>query len=105
MRTCAWRSVVVGATVAAAAAINGCDKFVAPLSPLPPLEPASSEPTAGSWRMILLAGPSQITVPAPAAPTSDAYKAELATIKSLQKNLTSAQRNAVDYWSGGGVMR
>jgi hypothetical protein len=55
--------------------------------------------------MILLTGASQITVPAPAAATSDAYKAELATIKSAQTNLTSAQRAAIDYWSGGGVMR
>ena len=105
MRTFAWKSVVAGMMVVTAAALNGCDKSVSPLPPLPPLEPSSTEPTAGSWRMVLLTSASQIAVPVPAAPTSDAYKAELATIKSLQANLTSAQRSAIQYSSGGGVMR
>jgi len=55
--------------------------------------------------MILLTGPSQIPVAAPAAVTSAAYVAELDAIKASQANLTSAQRNAIAYWSGGGVMR
>ena len=55
--------------------------------------------------MILLTSPSQIVVPAPAAVTSAAYTAELDAIKSSQANLTSAQRQAIGYWSGGGVMR
>ncbi len=36
---------------------------------------------------------------------SDAYKAELASIKDLQKNLTSGQKKIIEYWSGGGVLR
>ena len=55
--------------------------------------------------MILLSGPNQIPVPAPAAVTSTAYAAELDAIKSSQASLTSAQRDAIAYWSGGGVMR
>jgi hypothetical protein len=84
---------------------GGCDKSVGPFEVLPPLEPASLEPTAGSWRMILLTGPTQIAVPAPEAVSSAAYVAELDAIKTAQTHLTSAQRNSIAYWSGGGVMR
>ena len=89
----------------AAAVIASCDKSIGPFEVLPPLQPSSMEPTAGQWRMILLTSPTQIAVPAPAAVPSPAYIAELDAIKSSQANLTSAQRNAIAYWSGGGVMR
>src|ERR1700674_3283377 len=92
-------------SVAAALCAAGCDKSVGPFEVLPPLEPSSLEPTAGSWRMILLTGPSQIAVAAPAPVSSAAYLAELDAIKSGQANLSSNQRNAIAYWSGGGVMR
>ena len=43
---------------------------------------------------------------APAPVSSDAYRAELASIKSTPRaNLTDAQREAIHYWSGGGVLR
>jgi len=97
------RVAVISCSAALIAA--GCDKSVGPFEVLPPLQPSSMEPTAGSWRMILLTGPSQIAVPAPTAVASAAYIAELDAIKTSQANLTSSQRNAIAYWSGGGVMR
>ena len=90
---------------AAALVVGGCDKSVGPFEVLPPLQPASLEPTAGSWRMIVLTGPTQIAIAAPTTVTSAAYVAELDAIKSSQANLTDAQRKAIAYWSGGGVMR
>jgi hypothetical protein len=90
---------------AAALVAAGCDKSVGPFEVLPPLQPSSIDPTAGSWRMILLTSPSQIVVPAPAAIGSAAYLAEVDAIKASQANLTSDQRKAIAYWSGGGVMR
>ena len=89
----------------AAFAAGACDKSVGPFEVLPPLQPSSIEPTAGSWRMIALTGPTQIAVPAPTAPTSAAYLAELEVIKTNQAHLTDAQRQAIAYWSGGGVLR
>jgi hypothetical protein len=88
-----------------AAFIASCDKSIGPFEVLPPLEPSSMEPTAGTWRMILLTGPTQIAVAAPAPVASPAYIAELDAIKLTQANLTSEQRRAIAYWSGGGVMR
>ena len=96
--------VALGA-VAALVICSSCDKAVSPLEDLPPLQPSSLDATAGSWRMIALTGPTQFTVAAPAATTSSAYAAEIAAIKTAQSTLTGDQRNAIAYWSGGGVMR
>lgn len=84
---------------------SGCDKSLAPSELLPPLEAATLDATAGSWSMIVMTGPTQIAVAAPATVGSPAYVAELDAIKAAQRNLTRAQRNAIAYWSGGGVMR
>ena len=66
---------------------------------------ATTDPDAGTWRMIVLTGPTQIPVAAPAQVTSLDYQAELASIKSAQSRLTSEQRRIIDYWKGGGVLR
>ena len=95
----------VAAGCAFALALTGCDKGVSPVEVLPPLEAADLDATAGTWGMVVLTGPTQIAVPAPAATTTPAYAAELAAIKSAQAGLTRAQRNAIAYWSGGGVLR
>ena len=90
---------------AASLFVAGCDKTISPVEVLPPLQPASLDATAGTWRMIGLTSASQIAVPAPAAVSSAAYVAELDAIKTSQANLTDAQQKAIAYWSGGGVMR
>ena len=95
----------LGWAVAAALLALGCDKSVSPTELLPPLEPTTVEPNAGSWRMVSLTGATQIAVAAPAAITSAAYIAEMDAIKTSQANLTAEQRRIIDYWSGGGVMR
>jgi PAP2 superfamily protein len=95
------------AAVAAGALLftNGCDNSISPTEVLPPLEAASLDANAGSWRMIVLTGPTQFTVAAPASVTSPAYVAELDAIKAAQARLTNAQRQSIAYWSGGGVLR
>lgn len=89
----------------AVALVGGCDKTVGPFEVLPALDPSTLDPAAGSWRMILLTSPNQVVVPAPVSVTSAAYLSELDAVKTSQANLTSAQRDAIAYWSGGGVMR
>src|SRR2546422_7606365 len=98
-------SDLVIVSCAAALAGSGCDSTITSSEALPPLEAASIDADAGSWRMILLSGPTQFTVAAPAAETSAAYAAELAAIKTAQSNLTAAQRGSIDYWAGGGGLR
>src|SRR3989441_8911660 len=101
------RPSVLAVTISCAAALagSGCDNTITSSEALPPLEMASLDSNAGSWRMIVLRGPTQFTVAAPAAETSAAYAAELAAIKTAQANLTAAQRNSIAYWAGGGVLR
>jgi hypothetical protein len=91
-----------------AAIVNSCGE-VNPEQQLKVLAPANIDADGGTWTGLLLTNFAQISAPAiPAAPTavtSDAYKAELATIKGLQAGLTDKQRDIIRYWSAGGVLR
>ena len=84
---------------------GACSKDIADLEPLPPSAPAADDARAGDWRMLVLSGPQQFSVAAPAAPGSDAYRAELEALRAAQAALTSTQRETIEYWSGGGVLR
>lgn len=85
-------------------AVVSCDKSIG-TEELTPLKPASTDADAGTWDMIVLAAANSITVAAPVAETTDAYKAEVAAIKDAQSKLTSEQRDAIRYWSAGGILR
>jgi len=82
-----------------------CNKQVTPAPPLPVFTPENDDANAGTWKMIVLSGPTQIAVPAPAAVTDPAYVAELTSIKSQQAAITSDQKNMIADWSGSGVLR
>lgn len=84
---------------------TSCDTTIESTEVLTPLAPADVDADAGTWKMTMMTGPDQVPVPAPADASSDAYKAELAAVKDAQSKLTKAQRNAIEYWSGGGVLR
>jgi len=92
-------------TVVLALAGSGCNQDIPTFGDLSPNTPASGDAGAANWRMIVLSGPADFPVPAPAPATSDAYRAELATIKAAQGAITDAQRASIEYWSGGGVLR
>jgi hypothetical protein len=92
--------VVAGALVAGA-----CSESDKSTEQLPPQSPASNDAGAGEWRMLVLSGPTQIAVGPPTDVASDAYKAELASIKEAQAALTEADRKNIEYWSGGAVLR
>ena len=100
----AYAAACVAAAVAAGA-IASCDKSVSPTEALPPLQPATLDANAGGWRMLVLTGPDQIAVPAPAPVASADYAADLAAVRAAQANVTADQREAVAYWGGGGVLR
>ncbi len=105
MRTIDVSSRLLAAALAAALAGGACSKDITGLETLPTLNPGSSDARAGEWRMILLSGPGQFPVAPPAEVGSDAYRAEIAAIKTAQAGITAAQREAIDYWSVGGVLR
>lgn len=69
------------------------------------LNPANVDLNAGTWKPILLTGPTEFAVPAPVATTTPDYIAQLAEIKAWQADLTSDEKRAVKYWSAGAVLR
>lgn len=87
--------------------INSCDKDIEDSEQFPILNPLDQDLDAGTWTLKCLTGADAFAsiVPAPAAEGSDAYKAELATIKAAQSSLTAKQRDIIKYWSVGGVLR
>jgi hypothetical protein len=66
---------------------------------------AGVDANAGSWRFIVLTSPTQVAVPAPAAVSDAAYQAEVAAVKLAQSQITEGQRQSLDYWGRGGVLR
>ncbi len=70
-----------------------------------PYVPTNVDANAGTWLPIVLTSNNQIAVPAPTAPNSAAYLAELASLKDIQSKLTSDQKKTIEYWSVGGVLR
>jgi hypothetical protein len=87
-----------------AAAFVAC-KQIAPIEVLPTQAFTSTDANAGSWKMILLTGPTQIAVAAPNPTNSPAYLAEISSIKASQAQLTDAQKANIAYWSAGGALR
>ena len=71
----------------------------------PMLAPTKTDIDAGLWRPILLTGPTEFPVAAPAAVTTPGYIAELNEIKGYQRDLTASQEATIKYWGAGGVLR
>lgn len=69
------------------------------------LAQAGVDPNAGSWRMIVLQSPDQVPVAPPLPVTDAAYRAELEEIKAAQAGITPGEREVLDSWSQGGVLR
>jgi len=85
---------------------NSCSKEITETNlEFPALNPASLEPTAGTWRPVLLTGPTEFAVPAPIATTSPDYVAQVNEIKTWQAALTGEEKRIVKYWSAGAVLR
>lgn len=80
-------------------------RIVAGISLLASIAVAGDDAGAGSWRLIVLASPAQVPVAAPAPVTDAAYQAEIAALKLQQSQMTDGQRQTIDYWSRGGVLR
>ena len=72
---------------------------------LAPLQPAKTDADAGSWKTVLLAGPTEFSVAAPVATTTPEYIAQVNEIKTWQANITSEEKDIVKYWSAGAVLR
>ena len=71
----------------------------------PALNPSKTDLNAGTWKPILLTGPTEFAVAAPIATTTPDYIAQVNEIKTWQASLTEAEKKIVEYWSAGAVLR
>ncbi len=72
---------------------------------IPGLTPSNLDVNAGTWKPILLTGPTEFPVAAPVAVTTPDYIAQINEVKSWQAHLSSEDRQIVKYWSAGAVLR
>lgn len=83
-----------------------CNKDITQnFSDLEQLQPAQLDDNAGNWKPVVLGISTEVPVTAPEATSSAAYQQELAAMKDIQANLSDAQKEAITYWSGGGILR
>ena len=71
----------------------------------PMLAPSNIDINAGTWKPVLLTGPTEFPVAIPAAVNTPGYVAELNEIKGYQQSLSAAQKEKVNYWGAGSVLR
>jgi hypothetical protein len=116
MKKIFYSSILLGSLCVAVLTVS-CDKDVNFSEELKPLQPANADANAQTWTpsdasvmtidkivaIVETSTPRVFNDPAPV--TSDPYKAELASIKTVQQNLTAKQKEIIEYWKGGGVLR
>ena len=83
---------------------NACDKTI-DVAELDAYTPANLDENGGTWKPIIAVSGTDITVATPTATTSEAYKTELAAVKTAVSSVTSVQTTAVKYWRAGAVIR
>lgn len=81
-----------------------CDKTIDTVE-ISPLEAASNDDAAGTWKTYILKKPDEILIAAPTAITSKEYLAELANMKIIMAAVTPEEKKSIDYWSAGAVYR
>lgn len=98
-------SIFLAPMLGVALFVSGCTKSIPSSETLSPLTPAGTDSTAGSWKMIVLTGPTQVAVAAPAGSNDPTYQAELTSVANEQANLNDSERSLIAYWSVSGVLR
>lgn len=86
-------------------ALAGCGKTIRSTETLTLYSAVSADAKAGTWSMIVLTGPTQVALAAPALASDPGYQAELVAIESAQAAITPDQQAAVQYWAAGGALR
>ena len=85
---------------------NSCSKNIVERNlEFPALQPTSIDINAGTWKPILLTGPTEFAVAAPGATTTPDYIAQVNEIKTWQANLSKEEKDLVRYWGAGAVLR
>jgi hypothetical protein len=94
------------AAVATASMLNSCSKNITEVNASYPLiDPVKADANAGTWKPILLTTANEFSCAAPIATGTPDYILQLNEIKSFQKNISKSDRELVNYWGAGAVLR
>jgi hypothetical protein len=86
--------------------INSCSKDIKEENfSYPFINPTRTDANAGTWKPILLTAANEISCATPIAKTSPDYIVQLNEIKSFQANISDEERDMVNYWGAGAVLR
>ena len=95
-------------TIILSVGMMACDKTLErDGTELEPLNPTKTDETAGTWKTYTgtsIADYATVIIN-PEAVTSDKYKQELEEVKTEVGKINDTRREAIRYWSGGGVLR
>jgi hypothetical protein len=85
---------------------NSCSKEIEEVNlSYPSINPVKADANAGTWKPILLSTAAEFACAAPAATTSPDYVVQLNEIKSFQNQITPQEKELVNYWGAGAVLR
>jgi membrane-associated phospholipid phosphatase len=89
-----------------AAVATSCKKEIEQQNEMyPALNPTRPDANAGTWKPILLTAANEFACAAPIATTSPDYIVQLNEVKSFQNEITNEEKNLVNYWGAGAVLR
>ncbi len=93
-------------TVTAITIFNSCSKKIDEVNlSYPAINPVRPDANAGTWKPILLTSASEFACAAPIATTSPDYVLQLNEIKSFQNDISNQEKDLVNYWGAGAVVR
>lgn len=85
--------------------LGACKKDIDGTLEIAPYTVSSLDANAGDWDPVFLSNVSDITLNAPEAAGSDAFKAELAAVRSASASPNASQTDAIRYWGANAVVR
>ncbi len=98
--------ILYSTIISAITFLNSCSKKIEEANLLyPAINPSRVDANAGAWKPILLTAANEFTIAAPVATASPDYVVQLNEIKSFQNELTPEERQLVNYWGAGAVLR
>jgi len=93
-------------TATAIVLFNSCSKSIDEANlAYPMLNPTKADANAGTWKPILLTSASEFACAAPIATTAPDYLLQLNEIRSFQANISQEEKDMVNYWGAGAVLR
>jgi hypothetical protein len=94
-------SILTGSAI-----LNSCSKKLDEVNlSYPVINPTRVDANAGTWKPILLTTANEFACAVPIATTSPDYIVQLNEIKSFQNQITSEEKQLVNYWGAGAVLR